>query len=135
MRKSGILNISEFLVVLVETADLFTIFDVKYAEVHPVTHLNTKTASRRYGCCLTGSQHYMSGIEHIFAKYRSYIWPNKPVQNFALKCPCYVYFHLKVNLSCQHRFFSQQRERNPFKKCIFLRFHVRNLISSLVLGI
>ena len=31
VRKSGILNIFEFLVVLVETADLFTNFDVKYA--------------------------------------------------------------------------------------------------------
>ena len=30
----------------------------------------------------------------IFAKYRSYIWPNKPVQNFAFEQPCY--FHLKV---------------------------------------
>ena len=32
--KSGMLNISEFLVVLVETADLFTNFDVKYAGAH-----------------------------------------------------------------------------------------------------
>ena len=56
MRKSGILNISEFLVVLVETADLFTNFDVKYAGAHPVMYLNTKTASRKYSCCLTGSQ-------------------------------------------------------------------------------
>ena len=73
--KSGIINSSEFLVVLVKTADLLTNFDVKYAEAHPVMHLNTKTASRRYSCCLTGNQHYMPGIEYIFAKYRSYIWP------------------------------------------------------------
>ena len=56
VRKSGILNISEFLVILVETADLFTNFDVKYAGAYPVMHLNTKTASRKYSCCLTGSQ-------------------------------------------------------------------------------
>ena len=56
VRKSGILNISEFLVVLVETAYLFTNFDVKYAGAHPVMHLNTKTASGKYSFCLTGSQ-------------------------------------------------------------------------------
>ena len=56
VRKSGILNISMSLVVLVETAHLFTNFDVKYAGAHPVVHLNTKTASRKYNCCLTGSQ-------------------------------------------------------------------------------
>ena len=42
MRNSGILNISEFLVVLVETADLFMNFDVKYAGAHPVMHLILK---------------------------------------------------------------------------------------------
>ena len=54
VRKSGILNISEFLVVLIETADLF--YELKYAGAHPVMHLNTKTASRKYSSCLTGSQ-------------------------------------------------------------------------------
>ena len=36
------LNISEFPLVLVETADLFTNFDVRYAGAHPVMRLNTK---------------------------------------------------------------------------------------------
>ena len=45
------LNISEFLGVLVETN-----FDVKNAGAHSVMHLNTKTASRKYSCRLTGSQ-------------------------------------------------------------------------------
>ena len=55
-QKSGILDIFEFLVVLVETTDLSMNFDVKYAGPHPVVHLNTKTASRKYSCCLSGSQ-------------------------------------------------------------------------------
>ena len=80
--RSGIINSSEFLVVVVETADLLTNFDVNYAEAHPDMHLNTKTASRRYSCCLTGSQHYkmMPGIEYSFAKYRSYIWPKNQLK-------------------------------------------------------
>ena len=50
------LNISEFLIVMVETAYVFKNFDVKYAGAHLVTHLNTKTTRRKYSCCLTGSQ-------------------------------------------------------------------------------
>ena len=85
--KSRIINRSEFLVVLVETADLLRNFDVKYAEAHQVMHLNTKTASRKYSCCLTGNQHYMPGIEYIFAKYRSYTSGPKTSSNFCLKMP------------------------------------------------
>ena len=109
--KSGIINSSEFLVVLVETADLLTNFDVKYAEAHPVMHLNTKTASRRCSCCLTGSQHYMPGIEYIFAKCRSYIWAQKPVQIFALKCPCYC--HLKVKYVMSTSIFLSTARKKP----------------------
>ena len=46
-QKSGILNIFEFLVVLVETTDLSMNFDIKYAGPNPVMHLNIKTASQK----------------------------------------------------------------------------------------
>ena len=38
VQKSGILNMFEFLVVLVETVDLSMNFDVRYAGAHPVMH-------------------------------------------------------------------------------------------------
>ena len=46
--KSGMLNISESLVFFVETADLFTSFEVKYPGAHSVMHLRTNIASRKY---------------------------------------------------------------------------------------
>ena len=38
VRNSGVVNIFEFLVVLVETADLSMNFDAKDAGAHPVMH-------------------------------------------------------------------------------------------------
>ena len=43
---------------------------------------------------------YMLGVEeHIFGKYYSYISPNKPVQNFALKFPHYFHLYMKSAMS------------------------------------
>jgi len=46
----------EFMVVLVETADLLMSLDVNYSGAHPVMYLRTRTAKWEKSCCLTDGQ-------------------------------------------------------------------------------
>ena len=68
-------------------------YELKYTGAHPVMHLNTKTASRKYSCCLTGSQRksFNKGL----------MWSNFPARS---------QYDTKVSINCNRfQFLPQKR--------------------------
>ena len=91
-------------------------YELKYTGAHPVMRLNTKTASRKYSCCLTGSQRksFNKGL----------MWSNFPARS---------QYDTKVAINCNRfQFLPQKRGEShlPWQSYICLLPSTKSFVFS-----